>query len=304
MEAELFSLSIPETALRLDKALALRYPAYSRRYFQYLIAEGLVLVNGNLVKKSLSLSEEDEVEVTFAPLPEISLTPEAIPLDILFEDEELLAVNKPAGMVVHPACGNWSGTFVHALLYHCQSLPRASSLRPGIVHRLDKETSGVLLAAKNEQMQQKLIELFATRKIEKTYLALCVGNPGPREIEAPIGRHPLHRQKRAVVEKGRPSHTRCTPLHFSKKENLSLVSLSPTTGRTHQLRVHLHHIGFPILGDPLYGRSAINQKFYVSRQLLHAHSLRFLHPTSGEELLLSAPPPEDMQRLIDSLTSS
>lgn len=286
-----------ESALRLDKLLALRYPEYSREYFQYLIEERLILVNGNLVKKSAKLNEGDEIEIEFAMTPELSLEPEAIPLDILFEDDDLIAINKPVGMVVHPAAGNWSGTFVNALLYHCRHLPKGDTLRPGIVHRLDKETSGVLIAAKNERAQQLMVEKFAKRQVEKEYLAICIGNPGDRMIEGNIARHPIHRKEMAVVEgKGREARTRCQSLAHTS--TLSLVRLFPETGRTHQLRVHLKSVGTPILGDPVYGNPPFNAKLGAKRQMLHAYRLRFIHPLKEEKLELLAPIPADLLKML------
>lgn len=291
-----------EAALRLDKLLAKRFPEYSRQYFQYLIREKLVLVNGSLVKKATKLEEGDEVEIEFALTPEISLEPEAIELEILFEDDDLIAINKPAGMVVHPAVGNWSGTFVNALLYHCQQLPKGTSLRPGIVHRLDKQTTGVLVAAKTERAQQLMVEKFANRQIEKTYLAICIGNPGNRLIEGNIGRHPVRRKEMAVLEgKGREAQTLCESL--AHNATLSLVRLFPKTGRTHQLRVHLKTIGTPILGDPVYGNPTLNKKFGAHRQMLHAYSLRFEHPLRKEEIELKAPIPQDMETFINQVGS-
>lgn len=294
-------VSEEETSYRLDKLLALRFPEYSRQYFQYLIREKLVLVNGNLVKKAAKLEEGDEIEVEFALTPEISLEPEAIPLDILFEDGDLIAINKPAGMVVHPAVGNWSGTFVNALLYHCKQLPKGDVLRPGIVHRLDKETSGVLVAAKNERTQQLMVELFANRQIKKEYLAICVGNPGNRLMEGNIGRHPVRRKEMAILEgKGREARTRCESI--AHNQTLSLVRLFPETGRTHQLRVHLKAAGTPILGDSVYGIPSMNKKFDAHRQMLHAYALRFKHPIRKEEIELKAPVPQDMEKFINLIS--
>lgn len=294
-------VSEDEVELRLDKLLALKFPAYSRQYFQYLIHEKLVLVNGKQVKKGMKLQEGDEIEVEFALTPEVSLEPEAIPLDILFEDEDLIAINKPAGLVVHPAVGNWSGTFVNALLYHCKQLPKGDTLRPGIVHRLDKETTGVLVAAKNERAQQLMVEQFAGRKIEKEYLAICIGNPGNRLINGNIGRHPIHRKEMALLEgRGREAHTRCESL--AHNSFLSVVRLLPETGRTHQLRVHLRSVGTPILGDCLYGNAALNKKWGASRHLLHAYRLRFQHPIRQVEIVLKAPIPQDMESFIQQIT--
>ncbi len=293
-------VSEEETALRLDKLLALRFPEYSRQYFQYLIREKLVLVNGAIVKKAAKLEEGDEIEIEFALTPEITLEPEAIPLDILYEDPYIIAINKPAGMVVHPAVGNWSGTFVNALLYHCKQLPNEETLRPGIVHRLDKETSGVLLAAKTERAQQLMVEKFANRQIEKEYRAICIGNPGTRIIEGNIGRHPVRRKEMAVLQdKGRSARTRCESVAHSS--TLSYVRLFPETGRTHQLRVHLKFVGTPILGDSVYGIPSQNKKWGAERQMLHAYRLFFTHPLTQEEIELKAPIPQDMEKILQNI---
>lgn len=289
-----------ETGERLDKLLANRYKEiHSRTYFAMLINEHLVLVNGIPVKKRIKPQPGDEVEIQFALTPEIDLTPENIPLDILYEDDYLLVINKPVGMVVHPAPGNWSGTFVNALLYHCRTLEGGGGdLRPGIVHRLDKNTSGVLVAAKTTLTQQRLTEMFSGREVYKEYLALCVGNPGNVEIAAPIARHPVHRQQMAVAEegKGKPALTKCETLFTDGK--LSIVKVIIATGRTHQIRVHLKHLGTPILGDPLYGLVQTNKKYHLSHQMLHAHILRFKHPMTGKEMEFTAPIPEEMRAML------
>ncbi|NGX61981.1 MAG: Ribosomal large subunit pseudouridine synthase D [Chlamydiae bacterium] len=293
-ETDLLVVEKEGEGVRLDKFLSTRFPDYSRQYFQYLIETHLVLVNGQIAKKRTKLIEGDEIEIEFALTKEISLTPEPIPLTILYEDEEMLAVNKPAGMVVHPAAGNWTGTFVHALLYYCQTLPSQETLRPGIVHRLDKETSGVLLAAKTERAQQGLVEAFANQKVKKEYLAICVGNPGNRLIEGNIGRHPTKRKQMSLREEGgKEASTEC--LSLGTYENLSFVRLFPKTGRTHQLRVHLQSVGTPILGDSVYGIPSQNKKWGSERQLLHAASLQFPHPITEKSIEVKAPIPDDMR---------
>lgn len=297
--SDLLFISDEEAGCRLDKILAVRFSGrYSRTYFQHLIEENLVLLNGEPVKKRIKPSPKDEVEVQFALTPEMGIFPEAIPLDILYEDEAILIVNKPVGMVVHPAPGNWSGTFAHALLHHCQTLRAENTLRPGIVHRLDKDTSGLLVAAKTIGAQQKLIEMFAARQIYKEYLAICVGNPGSVTIDVPIGRDPHLRKQMAVVESGRHALTHAYTL--ATAHNLSLVKVAIATGRTHQIRVHMRHIGTPILGDPLYGNMRINKQYAVDHQLLHASKLRFSHPVTGESLELAAPLNDSMQRILKS----
>ncbi len=284
--------------VRLDAFLATHYVEHSRSYFQYLIKEGAVLVNGMQVKKRTILKIEDEIEACFLLTPEIDLKPEAIPLEILFEDEHLLAINKPAGMVVHPAPGHPSQTFVNALLHHCATLPKEEgNLRPGIVHRLDKDTTGVLLAAKTTAAHKGLVSLFSDRKIEKKYLALCVGNPSDQTISLPIARHPVNRKQMCVSsDNGKEAITKTRVLDHN--ENFTLIEVGLMTGRTHQIRVHLKHIGCPILGDPTYGPSALNKKFNLSRQLLHAHSVSFIHPITLKALNLTAPIPADMKEAL------
>lgn len=282
---------------RLDKLLAKRFSSYSRTYFQYLIDNESVLLNDAVIKKRTQPKAGSKIDVTFLPIEEINLTPEPIPLDILFEDEHLICVNKPAGMVVHPAPGHSKGTFVHALLHHCQGtiLP-GKEYRPGIVHRLDKETSGILIAAKSIKAHQKLIEQFKGRKIEKEYLAITIGHPIACEIHAAIGRHPTRRKEMTTLTTGgKKATTIITPL--SQGEHFSLVSARLITGRTHQIRVHLKHNNTPILGDTVYGFSEINEKYHVSRQLLHAARVKFIHPVKDQTLNLSALLPQDMKKL-------
>lgn len=282
-----------EETKRLDKLLFDRFGGtYSRTYFQKLIEEGLVLVNGEQVKKRTKPSIGDEIEVEFSFPLEVELKPEAIPLTILYEDEDLLVVDKPAGLVVHPAPGNWTGTFANALLYHCKSLEKKEGdMRPGIVHRLDKDTSGVLLAAKNLHTQWKLIEAFSERKVYKEYAAITLGDPGNRTIQTLIGRDPKNRQKMAITEKGKTARSIVKTLRSGRE--LSLLSIVIETGRTHQIRVHLSSVGAPVLGDSLYGRQGENKKYKCERQLLHASKLRFLHPITGKEIEVTAPLPGD-----------
>lgn len=298
-ESETFFITSEDAGQRLDKILSQRlHEAGSRTYFQYLIEEHKVLLNGSPVKKRVIVKEGDEIEVEYILTPELTLTPEEIPLDILYEDQELLVVNKPAGMVVHPAPGHWNGTFVNALLFHCNTLePTAESHRPGIVHRIDKDTSGLLVAAKTLQAQQKMIEAFANRQVYKEYLAVCIGNPGNGTIQAPIGRHPTHRKCMAVLpEGGRPAITHFKTLKFDGK--LSVVSVEIETGRTHQIRVHMKSRGTPVLGDPTYGTPSQNEKFHADRQLLHAQKLHFAHPIHGNPLEFEAPLPKDIEKFV------
>ncbi len=287
-----FQVSLDEAGIRLDKLLATHFPTYSRTYFQSLIDDGCILVNGAILRKREKPQEGDEIEVCFRFPPEIDLQPEAIALEILFEDEHFLAINKPAGMVVHPAPGHPCGTFVNALLHHCQTLSSSDPLRPGIVHRLDKDTSGVLLAAKTPQAHQQLVRLFAERKIEKKYLAICVGTPKEGLIEAPIGRHPVRRKEMAVIEAG-GKEAKSVVRVIAKNEALSLIEVLLITGRTHQIRVHMRHLSTPVLGDAIYGVPRANLKFNASRQLLHANSVRLPHPVTCQPIEIQAPPPSD-----------
>ncbi len=276
---------------RLDRLLVQAFPNHSRNYFQYLIGSGLVLVNGSPVKKRETVDVGDEIEVCFELTPELTLEAENIPLNILYEDDHLIAINKPAGMVTHPAVGHPNGTFVNALLYHCKTLPTTDNLRPGIVHRLDKDTSGVLIAAKTTECHHKLVTLFASREITKHYRAICIGNPGDRTVEEPIRRHPSRRQEMHVDPAGKPATSIFKVLQT--KGDLSLLDVHIITGRTHQIRVHLKHIGTPILGDSVYGRPPANEKYGAARQLLHAYSLSLIHPITGAPLTLEAPIPDD-----------
>lgn len=301
-DSETLFISAEETGQRLDKVLACRLSGVgSRSYFQYLISEGKVLLNGVPVKKRIQPKAGDEVEIAYVLAPEITLKPEALPLNIIYEDDALLVVDKAPGMVVHPAVGHWNGTFVNALLFHCgyslEKLEKQSHLRPGIVHRLDKDTSGLIIAAKTVEAQQKLIEMFADRRVYKEYLAVCIGNPKEGMIEAHIGRHPTNRKVMTVLEQGgRSAITRYQSLVYDGR--LSLVRIIIDTGRTHQIRVHMKHHGTPVIGDAVYGVPSLNAKLGVLRQMLHAYKLSFDHPLSGKKMEFTAQIPRDMQKVI------
>lgn len=309
LEEETFFITEEEADERLDKVLAQRFcHAGSRTYFQFLIDEEKVLLNGSPIKKRNKAKAGDEVEVEFILTEELQLKPENIALDIVYEDEVLLIINKPPGMVVHPAPGHWSGTFVNALLYYCgesivsmdavKEKNSQQALRPGIVHRLDKDTSGLLIAAKTSFAQQRLIEMFTNRQIYKEYLGICIGNPGVGDIDAAIGRHPANRKMMAVLEEGgRKALTHYRVLACNDK--ISLVSIVIETGRTHQIRVHMKYRGHPILGDDLYGVSHVNKQYGVQHQLLHAHLLRFIHPLTGKKMELQADIPHEMKKIIE-----
>ncbi len=289
LESNLFVESGEEN-IRIDQLLANRYKdRFSRTYFQNLIEEGLVLLNGSSVKKRIKPSLGDEIEVEFVYPKGIDLTPEPIPLEILYEDEWLLAINNPADMVVHPGPGHHSGTFVNALLHHADI--DKEGVRPGIVHRLDKGTTGVLIAAKRFEVQAKLVEAFSKRQVQKEYLAIVYGHPKEGEIKTKIGRDPKMRQRMAVLEEGKEAITRFRTLE--ERGRLSLLSVDLVTGRTHQIRLHMCHIGSPIVGDPTYGSASVNQKYEVQRQLLHAYRLQLTHPVTKMPLELKAPWPND-----------
>ena len=293
MTNELLFVEEGDDTLRLDQLLVKKFPNYSRTYFQDLIERGLVLLNGEQAKKRIHPKLGDEIEIEFALPPEIDLTPANIPLDILYEDEDLLVVNKPAGMVVHPAVGNYENTFVHALLWHCKELQGGDPLRPGIVHRLDKDTTGLLVAAKTAFAHAALVKAFSERKVMKQYLAITVGNPGEGELKTLIARDPRNRQKMAVVEEGgKEALTRYKTLKV--EGDLALVEVDLLTGRTHQIRVHMQHLKTPILGDPVYGSKKANEKLNANRQMLHAWKLGLDHPKTGIYLNFEAPIPKDM----------
>ena len=294
---------------RLDLFLRGRCPELSRSRIQTLIKSGEIRVNGELTRPAYLVQPGDEIAVELPPPEPATARPEPLPLSIEYEDDDLLVVNKAAGMTVHPAPGAPDGTLVNALLHHCRDLSGINgALRPGIVHRLDKATSGLLLVAKNNAAHQRLAHSLQTRQIARCYLALVWG--GMREaagrIEASVGRHPKNRKKMAVVASGRFAAT-----HFKVAERFpftNLVECRLETGRTHQIRVHLAHIGHPVFGDPVYGgrdqargirpeyqRQAKWMLSQIKRQALHAYALRLAHPTTGENLAFTAEPPEDMQ---------
>jgi len=293
MSAQQIFHTLPQEAgVRFDRFLADRMPGLSRSRIQAIIRDGGALLNGAVARASETVRLGDEI-LFQEPPPEPcdSASAEDIPLDILFEDSALVVLNKPAGMVVHPGAGNLHGTLVSALLHHCGSLSLIGGVeRPGIVHRLDKETSGCLVVAKTDPAHRALSAQFADREVQKTYLALTAGVPRQRTgvIEAPIARHRVHRQKMAVskTDRGRDAVTEYRVL--GNKDGTSLIECRPRTGRTHQIRVHLQHIGCPILGDRLYGRRGDHE-----RHLLHAWKLAFQHPVEGRPLTFEAPPPKE-----------
>jgi len=303
---------------RLDQFLAEQLEDLSRSQVQRLIDEGEVLIAGEPARAGIRLKGGEEISVNIPPPAPVALIPEAIPLTILYEDSDLIVVDKPAGLVVHPAAGHSSGTLVNALLHHCRDLSGiGGEMRPGIVHRLDKETSGVLVAAKNDAAHRSLAEQFKVHSVERRYLALAYGLVQKRtgEIDAPIGRHPVDRKKMSGAARGgRRAVTRWEVLERFEQERLSFLELTLETGRTHQIRVHFSEMGFPLVGDPVYGRrnrvSALRdprvrtQVQRLKRQFLHAHVLGFIHPSSGETLRFTSRLPEELQQILDLLTVS
>ncbi|MBA3831619.1 MAG: RluA family pseudouridine synthase [Chthoniobacterales bacterium] len=282
--------------LRLDRYLALALPEFSRARLQDLIRSGEVHLQGKNVRVREMVRCADVVRLSVPPLQAIAAQPEDIPLSLLFEDEDLLVVDKPAGLVVHPGAGNQTHTLVNALLHHCSTLSGiGGKQRPGIVHRLDKQTSGAMVVAKNDATHQELSRQFADREITKIYLTLVTGvfRRARGSIDASIGRHPIHRKKMAVnQERGRTARTDYRVLQA--EGGVSLVECTLHSGRTHQIRVHMHHLGHPVLGDSLYGR---NQQRVAPRQMLHSWKLGFAHPRTGERMLFEAPMPGDFRQL-------
>lgn len=292
---------------RIDVVLAVRLPAFSRSQIQRLIRTGRVLVNEEVVKASFKPKTGDQIRVEVPAPSSPTLRPEKIPLSILYETPDFLVLNKPAGLVVHPAPGHENGTLVNALLYHVRDLSGIGGvLRPGIVHRLDKDTSGVLLVAKNDLAHEELSRLFKHGKIRKTYLALVKGEPAQREgkIDLPIGRHPVRRKTMSVVSRsGKSALTLYEVVHRFRSLPISCLVVRIKTGRTHQIRVHLSAIGHPVIGDRTYGRKNVTRMInhygdLVERQLLHALKLEWHDPRTGGWISVTAPIPEDMNRVL------
>jgi len=286
------------------QARAGRELALSRARLQALIHAGRVTVNGLKVKERHKIRPGDIVKLVIPPPVATALIPEAIRLDILHEDADLLVLNKPAGLVVHPAAGHASGTLVNALLYHCGSLAAiGGEQRPGIVHRLDRDTSGIMVAAKSDRALAGLMNQFKQRTIRKEYVALVWGRPVPAKgtIETLIGRHRVDRKKMSA----RPRTGRAAVTHYELSEclgNISLLRIRLETGRTHQIRVHMAHRGFPVVGDAQYGgRARHTLPLPAARQMLHAEKLAFTHPVTGRPMAFSAPWPDDFNALVAAL---
>ncbi len=305
MSEQRIELTLDATGERLDKALPVAVPELSRTQVQRLIKKGQITVNGRIVKPNLKLAGGEQVIIILPAVQETELLPEDISLDIRYEDGDMLVINKPAGMVVHPAVGHESGTLVNAVLFHCPDLEGiGGEKRPGIVHRLDKDTSGLIVVAKNEQAMRHLQAQFKERTVDKRYLALVEGQMNLPEalIDAPIGRDPRQRKKMAVI-----------PLHYSARsrpaqteyrtligyDDYTLVECRLLTGRTHQIRVHLAYAGFPIVGDTVYGRR--KQTIRLKRHFLHAARLALLRPSDNTLLSFEAELPPELTAVLQPL---
>lgn len=282
---------------RIDKYISLQNEDWSRSQVQAWIKEGRVTVDGEPVKSNYKLQAEDELTLRVPPPREMAILPEPMPLDIVYEDSDVVVVNKPRGLVVHPAPGHYSGTLVNGLLAHCKDLSGINGvLRPGVVHRIDKDTSGLLMVAKNDKAHMGLAEQLKEHSVNRTYVAIVHGviQHEMGTIEAPIGRDPKNRQQMAVVFE----NSKHAVTHFIVQERFkdyTLVELKLETGRTHQIRVHMKYIDHPLAGDPKYGPK---QTLEINGQALHAKTLGFVHPRTGERLEFEAPLPEDLEQTI------
>ncbi|HSB03810.1 MAG TPA: RluA family pseudouridine synthase [Thermodesulfobacteriota bacterium] len=296
--------------MRLDQFLVAGEINLSRSQVKKLVEEEFILLNGKPTKPSAHVKARDQISGTLPSPKPLSIEPESLPLTILYEDPSIIIVDKPAGMVVHPAPGNPSGTLVNALVHHCKDLAGINGvLRPGIVHRLDKETSGVMVVAKNDEAYHQLAKQFKNRTIEKVYLAVARGKFSQEvgSIDLSIGRHPSERKRMSTrTRRGRPAVTRWRVIE--RFNGLTLLEIFPKTGRTHQIRVHLSAIGHPLLNDPLYGKKGRGQDSMIkeclkmlNRQALHAYRLGLIHPRTGERIEFTAPLPKDMRDVLEWL---
>lgn len=306
-----FSVSTTDGGQRLDRFLATHIEGWSRARLQRLIEDADVLVNGHVAKSSYKVHPNDQIEVELTPPPSTSFAPEDISLDIVFEDDDLIVVNKPAGMVVHPAAGVDSGTLANALAFHFAQLSNtAGAARPGIVHRLDKGTSGLLVVAKSESAHEHLADQFRAREVLKSYIALVHGQVEKEceEIDQPIARDPRNRVRMTIVRGGRPA----VSIYRVRRrfERFTLLDVELKTGRTHQIRVHLAWLKHPVVGDEVYGGGRdktvadahIRAQFTkLGRQFLHAAELGFRHPRTGKPVRFTAQPPADLRQLLKEL---
>jgi 23S rRNA pseudouridine1911/1915/1917 synthase len=307
MEPEAIKICVPEEnhLERIDRFLSQSLEIdLSRNYIQKLIKEENILVNGKPIKQNYRVKADDSILISIPEPEELSLAPEDIPIQIIFEDESIALINKSPGMVVHPGPGNWNRTLVNALLFHLRDLSSIGGIsRPGIIHRLDKDTSGLMIIAKNDHAHRFLTQKFSRREIKKRYAAMIVGKPRkPHDIiNRPIGRHPRYRHKMTIREDGREAITEyfLKDIWNSRSGLFSLMDIVPHTGRTHQIRVHLSSIGNPIVGDPVYSKRS--HKYRVPHLLLAAVSIEFDHPDSKERLRFEIPLPENIKNFIKRL---
>ena len=295
-----YTVTDDEVGTRLDVFLSNQPDNPSRSSIQKMITDGAVSVNGQTKRANYKLRLSDNIVMTYQPLQEIEVQPENIPLDILYEDKDIIVINKARGMMVHPATGVYTGTLVNALLYHCHGELSGinGKIRPGIVHRLDKDTSGVMVVAKNDFAHNSLAEQIGSKTAIKEYVALVHGNITEEKgiINANIGRHPVDRKKMAVVTFGGKSAT--TVFHVLERfKNCTYVKCRLLTGRTHQIRVHMAYIGHPLIGDPKYCNS--KNKFNIEGQALHSLNLTLNHPRTNQQMTFTAPIPQDMQNLLN-----
>jgi len=293
-----YSFVVDKQGVRLDRYVSEQCPELSRTYAQRLIADGYITVNDRQAKPSLKLGVGDRLRVVIPPTAPSPLSPEAIPLNIIYEDDDLLVIDKPAGLAVHPAPGHPGHTLVNAILSHFPRLADVSdSLRPGVVHRLDKDTSGVMLVAKNRTAQQNLSDQFKAHSVGKAYLVLVKGQLTPEQgvIEAPMGRDPRNRKRMAVVTEGREARTEYRVIRYIG--NYTLLEVMPETGRTHQIRVHLSAIGYPVVGDKVYGVKSP----HLSRQFVHASRLGFKLPSTGEYVEFTSELPPDLEQALKDI---
>jgi len=291
-----YNFVVDKPGTRLDRYVGEKCPELSRTHAQKLVADGYITVNDGVAKASLKLSAGDRVNVSIPPAPPTSLSPEAIPLNIIYEDGDLLVIDKPAGLAIHPAPGHPSHTLVNAILSRLSDLPD-DSLRPGIVHRLDKDTSGVMVVAKNSRAQADLISQFKAHSVVKAYVVLVKGHLTPENgvIEAPIGRDPRNRKRMAVVAEGREARTEYQVVKYIG--DYTQLEVRPETGRTHQIRVHLKAIGYPVAGDKMYGVKSA----FVSRQFMHACRLGFKLPSTGKYVEFTSDLPPDLAQALKDI---
>ena len=300
-EEYLFEVSSEEEGQRLDIFIKKKFSELSRSRIQTLIEEGYILVNFKPSKASYKVKKGEKIKIIIPPEKELEIKPKEVPFEILYEDEDIAVINKPSGVVVHPAPGHYEDTLVHGLLSRLKNLSGiGGKIRPGIVHRLDKDTSGIMLIAKNDFAHKRLVEAFKERLIKKTYMVLVYGKLGSKKgkIETFIGRHPVARKKMAVLKEGKLAITLYEVLEIFNKA--SLVFVKPVTGRTHQIRVHFSYIGHPVLGDPIYG-GLKHDIPKPPRLMLHAYEICFYHPKTSEKMKFVAPIPEEFQKYINIL---